>query len=72
MYYYLMNTEQFDAVPQYYLNSSPLTSVTGDFHIVEAVVEGLDSELEFEDEDDCSDLISSNIVYWDVDWALSS
>lgn len=72
MYYYLMNTEQLDAVPEYYLNSSPLTSVTGDFHIVEAVVEGLDAELEFEDEDDCSDLVSGNIVYWDADWALSS
>lgn len=71
MYYYLMNTEQFEAVPEYFLNSSPLTSVSGDFHIVEAVMDGLDAELEFEDEDDCAELVSSNEQYWDIDWDLS-
>jgi hypothetical protein len=63
--YYLMTTEQKDAVEAEALFQEPYSNITTDKWIVECTVEGLDCITEYTSAEECRGYVIANLSEWD-------
>jgi ABC-type microcin C transport system duplicated ATPase subunit YejF len=63
--YYLMTTEQKEAVKAEALFQEPYSNITTDKGIAECTVEGLDCITEYANAEECREYVIENLSEWD-------